>query len=229
MHVALVTVGDELLAGETVNTDAAWLSRQLYDAGATVERVTVVPDRIADIAQVVNEHHAAYDAVIVTGGLGPTPDDVTMEGVAAAFGTRLAPDEAAAEWLATEKGYSNDELAPETTFIPERAEMLENPAGVAPGCVIENAYVLPGPPREMKGMFELIADEFTGGPRYTETVCTPEPESHLIDRIVRVAEEFDVSVGSYPGGDVELKLEGSDRDEVAAAAEWLRERVENDE
>jgi len=88
MRVALVSVGDELLTGDTVNTNAAWLGRELSDRGVAVERTTVVPDRTADIARVVNEYHAEYDAVVVTGGLGPTHDDVTIEGVAAAFGPR---------------------------------------------------------------------------------------------------------------------------------------------
>jgi molybdenum cofactor synthesis domain-containing protein len=101
MRVALVSVGDEILAGDTVNTNATWLSQQLNARGATVERVTVVPDRIADIARVVNEYHAAYDAVIVTGGLGPTHDDLTMEGIGAAFGRAVERNEAALEWLTT--------------------------------------------------------------------------------------------------------------------------------
>jgi molybdenum cofactor synthesis domain-containing protein len=229
MNVALVTVGDEILNGETTNTNAAWLGRQLHGFGVTVERMTVVPDRIADIARVVNEYHAEFDAVIVTGGLGPTPDDVTMEAVAAAFGTEVAPDDAVSRWLESEKGYSNDDLAPETTHVPERATMLPNPEGVAPGCVIENTYVLPGVPAEMKGMFQEIADDFSGDPTYVETVRTPEPESHLLDRIVAVQEEFDVSVGSYPGDDVRLRIEGPDESTVEAAASWLQERVESAE
>ncbi len=81
MNVAVVTVGDELLAGRTTNTNATWLCERLVERGVSVERVTTVPDRIGDIARVVNEYRAEYDAVIVTGGLGPTHDDVTMEGV----------------------------------------------------------------------------------------------------------------------------------------------------
>lgn len=229
MDVALVTVGDEILTGETINTNAAWLGKQLRESGVSVERMTVVPDRIADIARVVNEYHAEYDAVIVTGGLGPTPDDVTMEGVAAAFGTETAPDDTVREWLETEKGYSNEDLAPETTYIPERAKMLENPEGVAPGCVIENTYVLPGVPEEMRGMFRVIADNFSGDPTYVETVETPEPESHLLDRIVEVQEQFDVSIGSYPGETVQLRIEGRDPETVSDAAAWLAGRVETAE
>lgn len=226
MHVALVTVGDEILSGETVNTNASWLGERLHAAGVTVERMTVVPDQVADIARVVNEYHAEHDAVIVTGGLGPTPDDLTMEAVAAAFGTAVASDERVREWLEDEKGYSNDDLAPKTTHIPEDGEMLPNPNGVAPGCIIENAYVLPGVPEEMKGMFEEIADDFEGEQTYVESVTTPEPESHLLDRIIDVQEEFDVTLGSYPGETVTLRVKGDDRETVVAAASWLRERVE---
>jgi molybdenum cofactor synthesis domain-containing protein len=226
MRVAVVTVGDEILSGKTPNTNATWLGTQLTEAGVDVERMTVLPDRVSDIARVVNEYRAEYDAVVVTGGLGPTHDDVTMEAVAAAFGTELAPDEAVSRWLEAEEGYSGDDLAPGTTHIPERAEMLPNPEGVAPGCVIENVYVLPGLPAEMEAMFDLVADEFSGETTYVETVVTPEPESQLLDRLTSVQDQFDVTVGSYPGENVTVRLKGTNRDTVADAAAWLRERVE---
>ncbi len=229
MEVAVVTVGDEILAGETVNTNASWLGTELRKRGVTVERMTTVPDRTADIAQVVNEFRARYDAVIVTGGLGPTHDDVTMEGVAAAFGTQLAADDDVLEWLTQAGGYSADDLAPETTHIPERATMVRNPEGVAPGCQIENVYVLPGVPAEMKAMFELLAEEFSGETRYSETVVTDEPESKLLNRIAELRERFTVTVGSYPGQYVRLRLEGTDKQHVAEAASWLRERVHEPE
>ncbi len=225
MEVALVTVGDELLAGDTVNTNAAWIGRQLADRGVDVERITVVPDRTADIARVVNEYRAEFDAVIVTGGLGPTHDDLTMQGVAAAFGTRLAASDDVEAWLA-ERGYAAADLADGTTHIPETAEMLPNPEGVAPGCVIDSVYVLPGVPDEMEAMFELIVDDFVGEPRHVETVEAAEPESALLDRVVAVQSNFDVRVGSYPGAVVRLKLQGQDPAEVDAAAAWLRERVD---
>src|SRR6056297_2060632 len=135
MRVALVTVGDELLAGDTVNTNAAWLGSRLAERGATVERVTVVPDRIADIARVVNEYRAEYDAVVVTGGLGPTHDDVTMDGVAAALGREVERSEDVLDWVEESGGYARDDLAEGTADIPVGARMLPNPEGVAPGCV----------------------------------------------------------------------------------------------
>ncbi len=229
MRVALVTVGDELLAGDTVNTNAAWLGERVTERGATVERVTVVPDLIADIARVVNEYRAEYDAVVVTGGLGPTHDDVTMDGVAAAFGRELARSEEALAWLESEGGYTRDDLADGTADIPAGAEMLPNHEGVAPGCALEQVYVLPGVPAEMKAMFETVADRFSGERRHVETVVADEPESALLDRVSDVRERFDVKVGSYPGETVEIKLESTDESTVRDAAAWLGERIESPE
>jgi molybdenum cofactor synthesis domain-containing protein len=226
MRVAVVTVGDELLAGDTVNTNAAWLGERLAERGASVERVTVVPDRIADIARVVNEYRAEFDAVLVTGGLGPTHDDVTMDGVAAAFGRELTESQAVLDWLAEASGYTREDLAEGTALIPDGAGMLRNPEGVAPGCVIGGVYVLAGVPEEMKGMFGEIAEEFAGARRYVETVEAEEPESALLDRIREVRERFDVKVGSYPGETVRIKFEATDEAAVTAAADWFREQVD---
>jgi molybdenum cofactor synthesis domain-containing protein len=210
MQVALITVGDEILSGDTVNTNAAWLSERLTQSGAVVSRISVVPDDVSEIARVVNEYRAAYDAVIVTGGLGPTHDDKTMAAVAAAFGTKLATDPAVERWLVRERGYSAKELAPSTTQIPERAEMLRNPEGVAPGCTIGNVYVLPGVPTEMQAMFGRAG----------------APARKRIDRTETVRDEFDVSVGSYPGKNVTLRIHSTNKATVKAAADWLRARVE---
>ncbi|WP_254278687.1 competence/damage-inducible protein A [Haloarcula marina] len=226
MRVAVVTVGDELLAGETVNTNAAWLGRQLTDRGVTVERTTVVPDRTADIARVVNEYHADYDAVIVTGGLGPTHDDVTIDGVAAAFGRQVVESEDAIAWLEEHGGYTRDDLTEGTGHVPEGSRVLPNHEGVAPGCVVEDCYVFPGVPGEMKRMFEEVADEFSGERRHVVTVDAAEPESALLDRLAEVQDRFPVKVGSYPGEYVTVRFESADESVAEDAAAWLRERVE---
>ncbi|WP_058366804.1 competence/damage-inducible protein A [Haloparvum sedimenti] len=226
MQVGIVTVGDELLAGDTENTNATWLCDELDARGVRVRRVTTVPDETGEIARVVNEYHAEYDAVIVTGGLGPTHDDVTMEGVAAAFGRDVREHPEAEAWLAERDGYSADDLDPRTTHLPADARLLPNETGVAPGAVVESAYVLPGVPSEMKAMFRGVADEFTGERTYAETVETPEPESALLDRIGDLRAEFDVSVGSYPGETVRIKITATDPETAESAAAWLRDRVE---
>ena len=80
MQVAILTVGDEVLAGETTNTNASWLATELTDRGVTVARILTVPDDEAVIAEWVREFSESFDAVVVTGGIGGTHDDVTVEG-----------------------------------------------------------------------------------------------------------------------------------------------------
>ncbi|MCJ0619466.1 competence/damage-inducible protein A [Haloarcula hispanica] len=227
MRVAVVTVGDELLSGETVNTNAAWLGQQLAQRGVTVGRTTVVPDEISDIARVVNEYHAEFDAVIVTGGLGPTHDDKTIEAVAAAFGRDVVESEDAIAWLEEHGGYTREDLTDGTGEVPEGSRVLPNHEGVAPGCVVESCYVLPGVPAEMKRMFEEIAGEFAGEQRYVRTVDADEPESALLDRLAEVQEQFPVKVGSYPGDHVTVRFEGTEEELVEEAAAWFGERVES--
>jgi molybdenum cofactor synthesis domain-containing protein len=225
MDAAVVTVGDELLSGDTENTNATWLCRRLAQRGVDVERVTVVPDRTGDIARVVNEYRAEYDTVIVTGGLGPTHDDVTMEGVAAALGREVEEHPEALSWLTEEGGYAHDDLATGTADLPAGARPLHNEVGVAPGAVVDSVYVLPGVPAEMEAMFEAVAGEFSGVVGHRAVVEVDEPESALLDRFAELRERFDVGVGSYPGEFVEVRIQGEDPDEVGAAVSWLRERV----
>lgn len=227
MDVAVVSVGDELLAGDTVNTNATWLGEQLTERGVSVERVTVVPDRVTDIARVVNEHAAEHDAVIVTGGVGPTHDDLTMDAVAAAVGRETETDETVLEWLTEEGDYARGDLTDGTAELPAGARPIHNTVGVAPGCIVENIYVFPGVPAEMKAMFESVADDFEGERRHVERVTIDEPESALLDRLAELQDRFDVKAGSYPGETVQVKIESTDEDVVAAAAEWLRENSES--
>jgi molybdopterin-biosynthesis enzyme MoeA-like protein len=180
---------------------------------------------VADIARVVNEYRAEYDAVIVTGGLGPTHDDLTMEAVGAALGRPVEEDEAVLAWLEEHGGYARADLADGTADLPKGARPLHNTVGVAPGCVVEDVYVLPGVPSEMEAMFEAVADEFAGDVQHVVVVPAAEPESALLDRFEELRERFDVKVGSYPGEFVRVRLEGEE-EEVERAAAWLRERVE---
>jgi competence/damage-inducible protein cinA len=225
MQVGVVTVGEELLAGDTLNTNATWLCERLDRRGVSVRRVVVIPDEVSDIARLVNEYRAEYDAVLVTGGLGPTHDDRTMEGVAAAFGREVVDNEAAREWLGDERDYAAADLAPGTTALPEGARPLHNTVGVAPGCVLDDVYVLPGVPEEMQAMFESVAAEFGDGERHRETLTVEEYESELVESLATLRERFDVTVGSYPGENVRLRVRADDPAELDRATDWLRGQV----
>jgi len=244
MEIALLTVGDELLAGETENTNASWLSRRITARGATVTRVLVVPDDETTIAEYVREWRDAFDAVLVTGGLGGTPDDVTMDAVSRGVDRDLVVDPDAKEAVvATANTFAerNPDLASRYELdldfdawsrVPEGARVLDNPEGLAPGAVVEDdglgdVYVLPGVPSEMKAVFETVESEF-GGDVVSETVFTPAPEGALTAALNDLRESFDVAVGSYPASDEpnRIKVTGTDPDEVAQAAEWVRDNVD---
>jgi len=242
MEVALLTVGDELLAGDTENTNASWLGRQLTAAGATVTRVLTVPDSEPVIADAVSRYHEAFDAVVVTGGIGGTPDDVTKAGVAATFGRDLVvPDdvrahlEAKAEAFAADNPEMVDRYDMELDLdawasIPEGGRALLTDESFAAGCVVEDVYVFPGIPEELRAMYATVADEF-GGDRTTETIHTPAPEGALVGAVTTAREKFAVAVGSYPRKDDtpgRVKVTGDDPAAVADAAAWLRERIETE-
>ena len=240
MQVALLTVGDELLTGDIENTNATWLARQLTERGASVVRALTVPDDADVIEATVREWRDAFDAVLVTGGLGGTHDDVTIDAVAAAFDRPLTLDpeaESHVERRVASYRERNPDVADEHpelriepadwASLPEGARPLIISDGLCPGCVVGNVYVFPGVPEEMKAMFDLVADDF-GGDVVSETIHTPAPEGSLTDTLAAFREEFDVAVGSYPSREAHnrLKVVGTDRAAVDAGIAWLRDRVD---
>jgi molybdenum cofactor synthesis domain-containing protein len=239
MHVALVTVGDELLAGDTENTNATWLCRQLTERGATVTRVLTVPDDRAVIADAVRSFSESFDACIVTGGLGGTPDDVTKAAVADALDRELVVDHEVREGVVAKAAayaeqypdladaYDLDVDFDAQASIPTDARPLVTSESFGPGFVAANVYAFPGIPDELYAMFELVEAEFDGSV-VSESLYTPAPEGSLNDRLEGVRDRFDVGVGSYPGKGYDptrIKLSG-EPGAVAEAAAWLRERMD---
>ena len=239
MEVALITVGDELLSGDTVNTNANWLAAALSERGVAVERILSIPDDRAEIAARVREYAADFDAVIVTGGIGSTPDDVTMEAVADAFDREMAPTELTRESVERRLAAIRERV-PDREFdvdvaaeaaVPEGSRPLVTEAGLAPGCVVENVYVMPGIPDELKATFETVADEFAGD-RRSRFLYTVEPESNIIEALEEAMTRFDVAVGCYPDREADhnrLKVTATDDDALDDAAAWLLEHVDASE
>jgi nicotinamide-nucleotide amidase len=166
MNVEVVTIGDELLLGFTVDTNAAHLARELAAAGIGIARRTTCGDDPAQIAAAVKESLERTGAVITTGGLGPTSDDLTKPSIAAIFGRAMIFDETIWEDLKVRwKSYKWPGEIPQSNrqqaMVPEGAVILTNRHGSAPGIWLEDdakrwVAMLPGVPREMRGM---LADE----------------------------------------------------------------------
>jgi len=238
MLLEIITIGDELLLGYTVDTNAAHLARELASMGVSIVRRATVGDDANDIASAVREALDRTGAVITTGGLGPTSDDRTRPAIAELFGRDLVPDEDRWEALrALWKERGRGEI-PETNrtqiMIPRGATVLTNRHGTAPGIWLEDergrwCAMLPGVPREMRGM---LADELF--PRLTARLdgqqrvvvrsrtlrTTGVAESKLAELLGPLADGIDgLSLAYLPGQEgVDLRLTARDLAPDAADA-----------
>jgi nicotinamide-nucleotide amidase len=167
--VELICVGNELLIGKTLNTNAQWLAKRVTTLGLTTRRVTVVSDDIDEISFAITEAIQRSPVfILTTGGLGPTFDDKTLEGLAKALGQRIEVNEEALRMVkekylsyAQEGRMEAAELTPhrvKMAKLPEQSTPLPNPIGTAPAVVVEHENVtiiaLPGVPSEMKSIFD---------------------------------------------------------------------------
>ncbi|MFN2364125.1 MAG: competence/damage-inducible protein A [Halarsenatibacteraceae bacterium] len=173
--IAVLSVGDELLFGEIDNTNASWIAERLAENGCQVNEIVTVPDKIDVIASRVKRLEVEYRNVIITGGLGPTQDDITRDGVAQAFDKELIYHDDLADNInaffkkigkeVTENNYRQ-------AYLPAGAEPIINEEGTAPGFYLEvngtKVFVLPGVPLEMKKMI----DDFV-----MDLVCTTKKEN----------------------------------------------------
>ncbi len=232
MTASILTIGNELLSGDVPNTNASWIARRLAPLGVDVRLVAVLPDEVDAIAEFVRAEAPRVDFLLVTGGLGGTPDDLTREAISAAFG---APQEEVPELAADLRARfsRNPEYAARWAMLPRGSRPLANPLGGAPGFAIENVYVLPGLPSEMEAMFASIEEELRrGSPIESWHRVYRTYESVISASLAETGERWPgVLVGSYPsfgagGFTVEIVLKSSDAVALAAASAWLESAIE---
>jgi len=250
MHIEVVTIGDELLLGYTIDTNAAHLARTLAGEGVEISRRTTVGDTAATIATAVREALDRTGAVITTGGLGPTSDDLTKPSIAALFGREMVLDEAHLAWM--EERFTRLFQRPmpaankQQAMLPEGARKLKNNHGSAPGIWLEDergrwVAMLPGVPREMRGMLAdtlipLIRERMGEERRVVRSRTlrtTGVGESFLADRIATIPGGVGAGWLAYlpnaEGTDLRLTVRGvapeeADR-QLAASAERIRSVV----
>ena len=170
----IISIGNELLIGKTLNTNSYWLAKRIASLGLRVDRITVVGDNVSQIAEVFRDTMQRHpDFIITTGGLGPTFDDMTLNGIAEALNSHLQLNQTALKMIqekyrqiASELGSEGLELTPareKMAIIPRDAIPLPNPVGTAPAVTIKRSavtiFALPGVPQEMKAIFnESLVD-----------------------------------------------------------------------
>lgn len=239
----IVNIGTELTIGRIVNSNGAWLARELTLRGAVVKRIVCVPDEEDEVVPLLREAVEKAVIVVTTGGLGPTPDDRTAEFVAKALGRRLVLNSEAlamvkAKYEAAGLPLTEDRV--KMAYLPEGAKPIPNPVGTAPGIHVDlggrHIFSLPGVPREMEAMFTTYVVKAISGllPR----LCVLErgvrlvgiPESSLAP-ILKAAQKLcgECYVKSHPAGEelgkpvIDVKVMASAK--ACEDAEKLIERV----
>ncbi len=231
MEAAILTIGNEIVSGDVENTNGAWLSRRFEELGVKVVLSAAVPDELERIGVFVRREAPLVDHLVVTGGLGGTPDDITREAMAAAFDV---PQVLVAELADELRGRFTGapEYAARWAELPRGARPLENPLGGAPGFLVANVWVLPGLPSEMRAMFDRYADELRADrPIGSWRRRYRTRESIIAPALVEATERFaGVLVGSYPSfeapePEVEVVLKSSDPVVLEAAVAYLEQEL----
>jgi nicotinamide-nucleotide amidase len=230
---AILTIGNEVVSGDIENTNATWLAQRLETLGVHVALFAAVPDEQEPIGDFLRWERSRVDYVIVTGGLGGTPDDITREAVAAAFGVGQKEVPALAADLRA-RFPRHPDYAARWAQLPVGSEPLDNPLGGAPGFRLENVWVLPGLPSEMEAMFNAYADQLRGElPIAAWRRAYRTRESEIVQLLTGATVRWpQVSIGSYPrflpdGPEVEVVLKSEDSTALAAAVAWLEPALDH--
>jgi nicotinamide-nucleotide amidase len=166
MKACILAIGSEMLTPFRVDTNSLFITDRLNAIGYDVRMKAVVADEIAELARVIESALTWADLIVVTGGLGPTEDDLTRDAVARVLDVPLDVDESIADRIRerfARRGMTMPEINRRQAMVPRGADVLANPNGTAPGIWIERGatalVLLPGPPREMKPMLEAVIAE----------------------------------------------------------------------
>lgn len=231
MRIELVNTGTELVLGDTINTNAAWLGQRLAGLGVTVARQTIVPDGIA-VREAMEEALKRADVVLVTGGLGPTNDDLSRDTVADLLALPMTQDESIVAGLHAYFEKRGKALSPSNlrqAMVPQGAEVMDNPFGTAPGLYLSaelgavmgfhcHVFLLPGPPRELKPMMETHVEprlrewlSLSGSWTMRYLKITGVGESDIVEKIEKDLEaiealDFGYCIGK---GDVDVRIAGA--------------------
>ncbi len=222
MTAHILTIGDEILIGQIIDSNSAWMAEQLNLQGIRVTKIVSISDTAEAIREGLDDAFKKTDLVLMTGGLGPTKDDITKKTLAEYYGVEMSFHEESFERLSGMFARWGRETTPahrEQCFMPDNAKILTNKAGTAPGMWFANegkvAVSMPGVPYEMKYLMEhevlpLIAETFPGKPISHRTILTiGEGESRIARRIQDIEENLPdhIKLAYLPNlGQVRLRL-----------------------
>jgi len=223
----IVLIGNEILSGKITDANASYRCKELRALGVEVRKISVIPDEVELIAAEVREFSRSHDVVFTSGGVGPTHDDVTMEGVARAIGTRVIRHPQLVRLLeGYYKGQLNDARL-RLAEVPEGAELVSDGALIFPAVSVRNIYILPGVPEIFRQKFDMLRERFRESPFHLTSVFVSIGEGVLADHLnALVARHPELMLGSYPEFSnpeykVKVTLESKDRGLMERAVEEL--------
>jgi len=225
---AIIIVGNEILSGKVEDLNARFLIAELRALGVALRHVAVIPDDVEAIAAAVRGLCARVDYLFTSGGVGPTHDDLTIEGVARGLGRRVVRAPTLEALLRAHFGPDALDSALRMADVPEGAEMIGEELRW-PVCLVQNVYVLPGVPEIFRRKFLAIKERFRDTPFVLRSIWVRAEESRLAQGISQVAAQIpEVEIGSYPRSDpdgpvVRITVESKAADAVARAVARLVE------
>jgi len=226
---AIVVIGDEILSGKFAEANASWLVGELRELGVAVGHIQVIPDVVEDIRDAVRADAGRFDHVFTSGGVGPTHDDVTIEGVARGMGVKLVRHPMLVAILERHFRDRLTEAHLRMAEMPEGADLVGGEMVRFPTILMRNVYILPGVPEIFRQKFEAIRERFRDEPIHLSNVFVAIGEGVLADYLNGLLADYpNLLLGSYPELSnpeykVKVTLESRDRGYLEGAlAEFLR-------
>jgi FAD synthetase len=225
----IIVIGNEILSGKVVDANSGYLAVELRKLGVDLRRILTLPDEIETIAEAVRSFHETYDHVFTSGGIGPTHDDVTIAGVAAAFGRPVIQHPEMVEAINGFLGDRVNEHHLKMAEVPEGATLIPDAKLGFATVAYQNVYILPGVPEILRRKFDSMAERFASNPYFLRIIYSRHHESEIAGSLNRVTAELpDVMIGSYPKMDtsdysVKLTIECKEEAVVQQAFDLLLE------
>lgn len=195
----IIIIGNEILSGKVMDENSYFLVSELRSVGVDVLRISVIPDDIKTIGEEALLFSKSYDHVFTAGGIGPTHDDVTIEGIAKGFDVEMVFDPKLVEWLNKRYGDSINKAALKMALVPAGADLLYTEANSLPTIFFKNIVIFPGIPSLLRKKFLAIKERFRCSSFFIKRLFIYANESYIADFLTSVAEATpDVAIGSYP-------------------------------
>jgi molybdenum cofactor synthesis domain-containing protein len=223
----MIVIGNEILSGKVTDTNTPYLARELRALGVTLRRIVTVSDEPPEIAAAVRELGPRYDVVFTSGGVGPTHDDVTMEGIALGLDRKVIRHPLIEGRLREFYGDKVNEARLKMSEVPEGSELIVDGRLGFPTIKCENLYILPGIPEIFEQKFQALRERFVATPYILKVVYTREGEGGIAQHLNATLAAFpQLLLGSYPKIGhpeyaVKLTLESKDAEYVDRALAHL--------